>query len=294
MRRISSISGDGSEHRKNVILRGLFLDASPLEGKFIARTALRNMQAGMGHKTILSALCQAFNYKSQEIQRAYNLMPDPGSIAYASMHRKLQEITIRPTQPIKPMFIRPGKAIIPGAFLPKYPGLRVQVHEVKKEIFVFTSRLRNITKVLESHSFSIGEGHGDFIIDADLIGLQEGRICSQAEMVKYINRRRLSRKSNISPVLMAYDLMYQGSKDLTGQAYKERHKRLLDVLGEPKLMPFIGISPAEERVFHEKEPLDDYLRMVQNAGGKGLMGRNLEAAYFPGSFSDQDFIIKLA
>ena len=61
LRRISRMNGKESEQRKNALLRGLFLEATPLEGKYIARTALRNMLAGIGHKTMLAALFQAFH-----------------------------------------------------------------------------------------------------------------------------------------------------------------------------------------------------------------------------------------
>jgi len=37
LRRISVMTGKESEQRKNALLRGLLLDATPLEGKYIAR-----------------------------------------------------------------------------------------------------------------------------------------------------------------------------------------------------------------------------------------------------------------
>ena len=110
-------------------------------------------------------------------------------------------------------------------------------------------------------------------------------------MVRYINRRRLSRKSRVSPAILAYDLIYRKSVDLTGLAYIKRRDKLLEAFGEPKVMPFSGISPVEERGLWERDAVDDFLHQVLKAEGKGLIARNFEAAYFPGACSNQDFFI---
>ena len=91
LRRISEMSGKESEQRKNALLRGLFLEATPLEGKYIARTALRNMQAGIGHKTMIAALSRSLQCDQEKIQRAYGLMPDLGSIAVMAQSQKLED-----------------------------------------------------------------------------------------------------------------------------------------------------------------------------------------------------------
>ena len=291
LRRISRIYGPESERRKNTVLRGLFLEASPLEGKYIARTALCNMLAGIGPKAMISAISQAFHCRPLDVQRAYNIMPDLGSIACAAYNKDLDGVKLRPSIPIRPMIIRPGDVVVPGAYLPRYSGLRVQVHKREADIFIFTNRLKNITSALNSLSLPLGEIDGNFIIDAYLIGFLGERICSQAEMVRYINRRRLSRKSKVSPAILAYDLIYRRSVDLTGLAYIKRRDKLLEAFGEPKVMPFSGISPVEERGLWEREAVDDFLHQVLKAEGKGLIARNFEAAYFPGACSNQDFFI---
>ena len=298
LRRISRMSGHESEQRKNAFLRGLFLEATPQEGKYIARTALRNMLAGVGHKTMLAALIQALHCDQDRVLRAYNLLPDPGSIAGMALNSGLEGISVQPKTPINFMIIRSCRA--PEfrcesrvfAYLPKYPGLRVQVHKSKAEALIFTSRLRNIAMDLNGLSQSLSAIEEDFIVDANLIGFQEGKICSQAEMVKYINRGRLSRRSQISPALLVYDLIYLAGEDVCNRTYLERRKRLVETLGGPKALPFRGISPAEEKLLENKGAVQDYLALVSENGGKGLMARDLQAAYCPGLGSGYDFIIR--
>lgn len=292
LRRISALNGKESEQRKNALLRGLFLEATPLEGKFIARTALRNMQAGFGHMAMIAALSISLHCDREKIRRAYSLMPDLGGIAAMAASRELGAIVIQPKVPIRFMVIRTGKPVIPGAFLPGYPGLRVQVHKIKNEVLIFTSQLRNITSALNGISRKLGEIDADFVVDADLIGFYDAGICSQAEMLRYINRRRLSRKSNILPALLAYDLIALQGEDICSTPYQNRRKRLLSILGEPKAMPFSGISPAEEKVLMDKGAVDEFLSRAGIAGARGLLGRDLQAAYRSGEVSEQDFIIR--
>jgi len=291
LRHISEMSGEDSEHRKNAILRGLFLEATPLEGKYIARTALRNLLAGIGPQTMISALSSAFHCHHHDVQKAYNLMPEMGMVARAACLGKLDEAVILPKRPIKSMTVRPGKAFFEGAFQPKYAGLRVQIHKQREEILIFTSRQRDITRALNGLLPEIGGLTGDLIFDADLIGFDGRRICSQMEMLGYINRRRLSSRRQILPALLAYDLIFLDGEDLTGLAYQERRRKLLARLGEPKGVPFQGISPAEERVFKSQDEVENYLLCLRRAQGRGLVARDLGGLYLPGGCSEHDFII---
>ncbi len=302
LRHISRMSGKDSEQRKNALLRGLFLEATPLEGRFIARTVLGNTLAGIGHKTMLAAFSLAFRCDPKPVLGSYNLMPDPGYIASLAFRSELERIAVRPGTPVNLMIFRSGRATRAeaeeaeekgraNAFLPKYHSLRVQVHKTKGETFIFTSRLRNITAALNGLAQRLGAIDEDFIIDADLIGFHEGKMCRQVELVRYINRRRLSRRSSVSPALLAYDLIYQAGIDTCSLPYKERRKRLVAAFGEPKAMPFQGISPAEESLLQDDDAVQDHLARVRKAGGEGLIARDLLAAYRPGEFSDRDFLI---
>ncbi|MBN1235389.1 MAG: hypothetical protein JW999_04980 [Methanotrichaceae archaeon] len=293
LRRISRISGKESEQRKTSLLRGIFLEATPLEGKYIARTALRSMQAGIGHMTMIAALSAALHCDLEKIRSAYRLRPDLGGIAAMAKNRELESVAIRPRVPTKNMLFRSSELQVPGAFLPKYPGLRVQTHKIKKEVLIFTSQLRNITFALNGISRMVGEIESDFVVDADLIGFHERNgICSQAEMLRYINRRRLSRKSSIQPALLAYDLIALGGEDICSMPYQDRRKRLLSILGPPKDMPFSGISPAQETVLMDRGAVDEFLCRAGKSGAQALLERDLQATYRPGEVSERDFIVR--
>ena len=303
LRRISSFKGNDSEERKIAVLRGLFLLASPLEGKFIARTALRSMQAGLGPRTMIEALSSALACDRSSLARAFGLMPDLGRIALMACLGRLDEVSIQPNLPARFMIYSRRDEFFPAPYLPKFPGLRVQVHKAGESVRIFTSQLREISSSLEGLCQDVGQLKPDFVADAILIGFVDlpsnknsarSRICSLREMLRYINRRRLARKSIIRPALLAYDILAVEGKDICSMAYTHRRERMLEALGLPQKMPFYGISPAEEQHLKDRGAINDYLRLMKGEGAWGLLSRDPGGIYRPGEVAKRDFIIRAA
>jgi DNA ligase-1 len=180
---------------------------------------------------------------------------------------------------------------VPRAYIPRHPGLRVQVHKAGGEIFVYTMRLRDVTSAMSSLDRELQAISHDFIAEAELVGFQNDLMLGQQEMVRHINRRSLSRRSTVVPALVALDLLFLDEEDLTLLAYDERRMRLKTLLGEPKGTPFTGISTAEQIILEEPEDVEKYYESSRQKGYKGLIARDLLAPYQPGRFSDVDFYI---
>jgi len=303
MRRISSFKGSDSDQRKIAVLRGLFLLASPLEGKFIARTALRSMQAGLGPRTMMEALSSALACDLSSLARAFGLMPDLGRITQMACLGRLDEVSIQPNLPARFMIYSRRDGFFPASYLPKFPGLRVQVHKAGESVRIFTSQLREISLSLEGLCRDVGQLKPDFVADADLIGFVDppskknssrSGICSLREMLRYINRRRLARKSIIRPALLAYDLLAVEGKDVCSMAYLHRREKMMEALGPPQKMPFYGISPVQEQHLMDRGTLNDHLRLIEAEGAWGLLSRDPGGIYRPGEVAERDFIIRAA
>jgi DNA ligase-1 len=290
LNRVSRQHGLESEHRRGAILRGLLLEAEPIEAKYIARTVMRNMWVGLGPQTLIAAIAKTFDVEVEQIRKAYALMPELGMVARSASTGALAEIRIKPSRPVRPMLIRQGKisdASVPRAYIPRYSGLRVQVHKAGGEFFVYTMRLRDITSAMSSLFLELKAISHDLIVDAELLGYRNGLMLGQHEMVRYINRRTHSRHSTVAPVLVLWDMLYLDGEDLTPFAYEERRKRLEEVLGA-KGVTLTGISIAEQRVL---EWTGDMVEYSTREGSKGLIARDLLAPYQPGRFSDSDLYI---
>ncbi|VVB63993.1 DNA ligase [uncultured archaeon] len=291
LNRISRQHGLESEHRRGAILRGMLLDAEPIEAKYIARTVMRNMWVGLGPQTLIVAIAKTFDVEAEQIRKAYALMPELGLVTKAASMGALAEVRIKPSRPVRPMLIRQGKisnAPVSRAYIPRHSGLRVQVHKAEGEFFVYTMRLRDITSAMSSLFLELKAISHDLIAEAELLGFQNGLMLGQHEMVRYINRRTLSRRSNVAPVLVLWDMLYLDGRDLTPLAYEERRKRLEEVLGA-KDVSLTRISIAEQRVLERRGDVEVY---IAREGSKGLIARDLLAPYQPGRFSDSDFYIR--
>lgn len=327
LRQVSRQSGKESEQRKAALLRGLFLQATPLEGRFIARTALRSMRSGISHRTMISAISAALCCEPYRISQAFGLLPDLGLVAEAAGKGDLEAIVMQPSIPVRNMVYgrcRGMGAIGPqgsadlaspsalpdpdlpkeSALLPVYPGLRVQVHKSKRDVFIFTSQLRSATSACQGLARIIEEMDAEFIIDAYLMGFQSSgsgqeqgapsssRICSHKEMLRYINRRRHSRKSSLSPSLLAYDIVYLNAESLCNVPYRERRRRLISLLGPPKAMPFSGISASPQWDLSEVADASGLLMQIRKEGGRALLLRDGEGSYLPGESSRKDCIMR--
>ena len=219
-------------------------------------------------------------------------MPELGLVAKAAFRGALAEVRIKPSRPVRPMLIRQGKvsdAPVPRAYIPRYSGLRVQVHKAGGEFFVYTMRLRDVTSAMSSLFMELKAISHDLIAEAELLGFQNGLMLGSHEMVRYINRRTLSRRSTVAPALVFWDLIHLDGEDLTPFAYEERRTRLEEVMGAPKGATLTGISIAEQRVL---EGIIDAEEYSAREGSKGLIARDLHAPYQPGRFSDSDLYIK--
>jgi ATP-dependent DNA ligase len=132
------------------------------------------------------------------------------------------------------------------------------------------------------------------IAEAMLVCFQDGKMLEQADVVRFINRRYLSRKSTVLPALMAMDLLWLNGMDLTKLEYAKRRHKLKAILGAPKSLPFTGISLANERVLDDPSEAQEFYNLFRQKGSRALISRDLAAPYQPGSHSKCDLIIKWA
>jgi DNA ligase-1 len=293
---ISKQKGPDSDHRKGAVLRGLFLRGEPIESKYIARTIMGGTSVGLGPQTMILAISMAFNARQEDVARAYALLPDLGLVAQAASRRELKDIGIAAFRPIKPMLIRYGDILdaeTPRGYLPIYPGLRVQVHKVKLELSVYTIRLKSIAATLMNPPMDLLENSHDFIIEATLVVHLNGKMQSLTDVVRFINRRHLSRRNSALPALVAFDLIWLDGRDQTSLKYAERRRKLEAVVGGLNDPPLRGISLAKQRILEDKIAVEDYYAASLEEGMRGLLSRKLDAPYSPGKLSSSDYFIKL-
>jgi len=167
LRRLSSITGEGSQDKKLALVAELLVSASPKEAKYIVRTTLEELRIGVAEGLIRDAIFKAFLYKEgmkkEEkdeiicvIENAWDLHPDYGEIAKIAKERgikglknvrlelgkSIQVMLGEKAESIEDVVKEFGKVIAEY----KYDGMRCQIHKKDNKIWVFTRRLEDVTR----------------------------------------------------------------------------------------------------------------------------------------------------
>lgn len=293
--RISEQKGYRSHYRKLAVLRGIFLEATPVEVKYIIRAILGNMTVGLGPSLMTSAIGAAFGADPKLVRKAYMRFPDIGMIALLASKGALDGVRISPPTPVRPMLIENRNHIddvilqVPGAAcLVKYGGLRVQVHKVDEQFFVYTKRLKDITPALLEMADEGLSSVNDLIVECELILISEGKLLLKSEVVRYINHRHRIKHRRVYPSLIVRDILFDGSDDVTALGFKERRQRLTRIFKEVELdgssfragVFLGGIKMIEDQVEAEK-----FHRGVLSMGFEGLLVYDINSPYTPGERS---------
>jgi DNA ligase-1 len=293
--RISEHKGYRSHYRKQAVLRGIFLEATPIEVKYIIRAILGNMMVGLGPSLMTSAIGAAFDTDPKLVRKAYMRMPDIGMIALLASKGALDGVRISPPTPVRPMLIGNRDRIddlilqMPGAAcLVKYGGLRVQMHKVGEQFFVYTKRLKDITPALQELAEEALEPANDLIAEGELLLISEGKILPKSEVVRHINRRHRIRRRRAYPSLIIRDLLFIGHDDITGLGFKERRQRLAHIFKKVELDGSslrAGVFLSGMRVLEDQVEADKFHRWILSMGFEGLLVYDVNSPYTPGEQS---------
>jgi len=284
--KIAHAAGSGSVDLKIHLLTSLLNDASPLEGKFIARMAVGKLRLGIADMTILDALALAYGRDKvarEPIERAYNLSSDLGYVAEVVSRDGLdglKKFKITVGRPIRPMLcerLPSAREILEklggvGAVEYKYDGLRVQAHVSRTGVHLFSRRLEDITdqfpdvaKLLQS-----GIKAKEAIVEGECVAVDPHtgdmlpfQVISQRRGRKY----EIEKMSEEVPVtIFLFDALYLNGKDLTLTPYLERRKELVKVV---QLSDHVTI--AEQMEVRDPEKLEALMDQAVAGGCEGLV-----------------------
>ena len=287
--KIAHAAGSGSVDLKIRLLRSLLNDASPLEGKFIARMAVGKLRLGVADMTVLDALAIAYGGDKsarEPLERAYNLSSDLGYVASVVAKDGLvgvEKFKITVGRPIRPMLcerLPSAREILEklggtGAAEYKYDGLRVQAHITSKEVHLFSRRLENITDqfpdvarllkktikakeaIVEGECIAVDIHTGD-MLPFQVISQRRGR------------KHEIEKMAEEIPVtIFLFDVLYLNGKDQTLTPYLERRKQLLKIIE-----PSEHVKVAEQVEARDPDRLEQLMDEAVASGCEGLVVKN--------------------
>ncbi len=160
-----------------------------------------------------------------------------------------------------------------------------QIHKKGENITIFTRRLENVTvRFPEVVDYVKDNVKGDsFILDAEAVGFDSktGKYLPFQSMSQRIKRKYdIEKLAKQYPVeLNIFDIMCYENKNLLKEPFKERRKLLEKITSEkPK-----KIVLAKQIVTSDLKKADQFYKDSLKAGEEGIMVKNLDGIYKPGS-----------
>jgi len=295
LEQVTKEEGKGSVDRKIGLISELLTNSNPIEAKYITRTVLGTLRVGVGTGTIRDSIAQAFNCDKELIERAYNLTADYANVAYTAAkegNKGLEKIGLSVGKPAKSMlyqkaisieegFKRVGK---PAAIEYKYDGLRLQVHKKGNEVKLFTRRLDNVTKMFPEVVEAVKKGvKSNCVIEGEGVGYNPTKKYFKPfqEISKRIRRKyEIESLAKETPVVLyVFDIFDYKGENYLDKPYKERHEKLKSIIKE---IPW-SIEPAKQIITSDEKKVQKFYEQALNKDQEGIMMKNLEAPYKPGS-----------
>lgn len=321
LQKTASIEGEGTVDRKLQLLAELLTSSTADEARYLVRTFLEDLRIGLGDGSMRDAIVWAcfgdelglkydqqendlalsdeqrttYDHYVQTTQDAYDLTNDFARIT--ALARKglgaLKNITIEPGKPCNVMLYQKVKTVAeafetvgkPAAFEYKYDGFHVVIHYHNNTIKLFTRRLEDVTQQFpDVVSIVTTNIRGmSYIIDAEIVGID----MVTGKYVPFQNiSQRIKRKYDIAataqrfPVeVNAFDILfYEGQSLLTKPFSERRHLLSATIITCAK-----KINIAQQKIISDEQEACEFYHEALTAGCEGVMIKNLQGVYQPGS-----------
>ncbi len=304
LRSVAEYDGAGSQSRQVEAIAGLVSNADPAEARYVIRTVVGAMRLGVGEGIVRDAIAEAFLDGSEAaieaVDRAYEVTNDFAIVAERARidgRDGLAALDVEVFRPIKPMLARKAESITdaiadlqpegtdtPVLFEAKYDGIRAKLHRHDGDLRMFTRRLEEVTKqfpdVIEAVETSV-EGDS-FIIEAEVVGIDP---TTERPVPFQELSRRIKRKHDIRALVeevpvrvYAFDLLYYDGESYVDRPLDERVATLETLIEETEV-----IGRAAHRQTKDPTVARSFYEEILAAGHEGLMAKNLDATYQPGS-----------
>lgn len=288
--KIAKASGSGSIETKVRHLISLLSNASPLEGRFIARIAIGHLRLGVADMTLLDALAIAFGGGKEArapLERAYNLSSDLSYVADVVAREGLDGIKkfkISLGRPIRAMLcerLPSAREILEklggeAAAEYKYDGLRTQAHLAKDTVHIFSRRLENITDQFPDVVKNLREcvKAEEAIVEGECVAVDS----QTGDMLPFqvISQRRgrkydIGKMSEEVPItVFLFDLLYVDGRDLTSVPYPQRRKTLIQIT-----QPTVHVMISEQFLIRDAERMEALMNQAVASGCEGLVVKSI-------------------
>lgn len=299
LKRIADTIGYGSGKDKKNILKGLLIDSSPIEAKYVIKIITGDMRIGLTEGLVEIAISKAFHRNLKHVRDAMLVSGDISQVALLARRNMLHTALIKPLTPMSYMLadvIFSAKETVDHYQKPlicefKYDGIRAQIHKSGHQIRLFSRKLSDITntfpelanaadhtKLRSSSSTSESLSNIDLILDGEVMAFQRDKPLRFQELQKRLHKKNLSEQlmTEIPLVYVAFDIMHINGENLIEKSLRER-KEILSSISFKKPI----ISSTYKLVSSEEEIIAMF-GQSRDIGHEGLVLKDPNSHYHPG------------
>ena len=296
LKEIADTIGSGSSKDKKNILKGLLIDSSPLEAKYLIKIINGELRIGLTEGLVEIAISKAFRQDLRHVRDVMLISGDISQLVLLAKRNLLHTALIKPLIPMSYMLadvMFSSEEIINYYKKPlicefKYDGIRAQMHKSGQQIRLFSRNLSDITnafpeladaamnvKLLSSTSLLDIE---DFILDGEVMAFQNGKPLHFQELQKRLHKTNLTEQimRETPLVYVVFDIMYFNGESLIKKSIKERKEILSNMsFKEPIINSTYKLVNSEQDIIAMFEKSKDI-------GHEGLVLKDPDSNYHPG------------
>jgi len=322
IRDLAELEGEGTVNKKVGLMSELLTSATPIEARFIVRTLLEQLRIGAAEGTIRDAIVWCFfgdkfkiKYDKEKnelvlpedtkkeydiflekVQHGYDLTNDFAEIFTIIKEEGisgLDKITLKAGKPLSVMLFQKVKDLkeafevvgTPCALEYKIDGFRMQIHCNNGKITLYTRRLENVTKQFPDVVEVIKHGvkAENYILDSEVIGIDP----KTKKWMSFQNiSQRIKRKYDIEktikeiPVMVnVFDVISYNNESLLEAPFHRRRHIIEKIV---KTIPD-KLEPIKQIVTDKLDVAEKFYKESLAKGNEGIMAKNMESVYKPGS-----------
>jgi DNA ligase-1 len=287
---IAETAGKGSRARKEALLRGLLIRATPVEAKYLTKVIYQEMRHGVSEGIMLDALAKAAGVKTRLVRRANQLWGDLGEVALVALtegEAGLKKATVRLFRPLKPMLAQTAGDLAEAferykgrvALEYKLDGARVQIHRRGGEVRIYSRHLAEVTASLPDVVAEVRDklAAEEAILEGEAVAVDtRGRPMPFQHLMRRFRRKHAVAATiqEIPVQLHLFDILYLNGKTLVDIPYQERWTALGKAAEKLNVVRRLIPKTIEEG--------EAFAEAAYRDGHEGVMAKDLDSAYTPG------------
>jgi len=278
-------SGRRSQQERLRSAQYLLSNATPLEGRYLARLMLEEMRIGVGEGVVKDAVAKAFGIPADVIEHAHQALNDLGEVATLAKSDpgRLTEVHITAFRPVKMMLAQQGSitSMVEThgklAAENKYDGSRFQFHKSGGKCAIYSRRLEEMTASLPDvvKMLDAATTH-DVIIDGEVIAIMNGKPMPFQTILRRIRRKHDVGDAQEAITLLpwVFDILSAAGETLIDQPFLRRRQILESVM---------TAYVAPQLVSDSVDEIEAYYHTSLDNGNEGIMLKVLDSPYLPGN-----------